>query len=119
MHSKQRRIVHSEQRRTVHKNNSPHIDLVPLLDTIFLLLFFFLCAALLQSSNLAAGLSAPGEQIKKYHTITITKDNVSGLEDGGALPVLIKADADVDFGRVSAVLRRLQERKVQKINFAL
>ncbi|GBR75827.1 outer membrane transport energization protein ExbD [Candidatus Termititenax persephonae] len=97
----------------------PHIDLVPLLDTIFLLLFFFLCAAILQPGSLATDLSAPGEQIKKYHTITITKEQVSGLDEATVGPVLIKAEADVDFGRVSSVLRRLQERKVQKINFAL
>jgi biopolymer transport protein ExbD len=103
----------------MRKNNTPHIDLVPLMDTIFLLLFFFLCAALLQSGHVAAGLSAQGEQTKKYHTITITKEKISGLEDIDVLPALIKADADVPFERVSEVLRRLQERGIAQIDFAL
>jgi biopolymer transport protein ExbD len=101
------------------KRSHPQIDLVPLLDTIFLLLMFFVCAALLQSGNLAAGLSGQDGRLKKYHTITITKDQIGGLENAGPLPVLIKADADVDFGRVRGVLRHLQERKITRVNFAL
>ncbi|MDR1324197.1 MAG: hypothetical protein LBK68_07170 [Candidatus Margulisbacteria bacterium] len=103
----------------MYKNNTPHIDLVPLMDTIFLLLFFFLCAALLQSGHLAAGLSVQGERLEKYHTITITAERTSGLDTVEAWPVLIKADADVPFERISEVLRRLQERGIAQIDFAL
>ncbi|MDR1453160.1 MAG: hypothetical protein LBJ25_04230 [Candidatus Margulisbacteria bacterium] len=101
------------------RKNPPHIDLVPLLDTIFLLLLFFVCAALLQSGNLAAGLSGQGTRLEKYHTITITQEKIDGLDSIDDLPVLIKAAADVPFGRVDTVLRRLQEKNIAKVNFAL
>jgi biopolymer transport protein ExbD len=111
--------MRSERSRTVRKRHAPQIDLVPLLDTIFLLLMFFVCAALLQSGSLPASLSGQGEQIKKYHTITITREKISGLDNIGDLPTLIKADAEVDFGRVREVLRRLRKHGATQINFAL
>jgi len=101
------------------RRRSPHIDLIPLMDTIFLLLFFFLCAAIIQSSSTMADLTGHGENPEKYQTVTITKDNISGLENIDSQPVLIKADADVDFGRVNSVLRILQESGVLRVNFAL
>ena len=109
----------SERSQTVRKRRAPYIDLIPLMDTIFLLLFFFLCAAIIQSSSTIADLSGSGEKPEKYQTITITKDSISGLENIEPLPVLIKADMDVDFGRINGVLRVLQERGVLRVNFAL
>ena len=113
------RAKHGSASPAARGNNLPHIDLVPLLDTIFLLLMFFVCAALLQSGSLETGLSGQGEQIKKYHTVTITQEKISDLDNIGDLPVLIKADTDVPFGRVNAVLLRLQEKNIAKVNFAL
>jgi biopolymer transport protein ExbD len=82
-------------------------------------LFFFLCAALIQSSTAIADLTGRGDNSEKYQTIIITKESISGLENLDTQPVLIKADADVDFGRVNGVLRVLQERGILRVNFAL
>ena len=104
--------------RTVPKKNPPHVDLVPLMDTIFLLLFFFLCAAILQSGALPLNLAGQGEKIEKYHKITISAEEVTGLAEADSkIPVVIEAAPEVPFGKVDAVLRLLQEKGITKINF--
>ena len=88
------------------------------MDTIFLLLFFFLCIAILQPETLSLSLSGKGgEKIEKYQTITITAAGVTGLaEVNPQLPVVIEAASEVPFGKVNDVLRALQEKGVNKIN---
>ena len=102
-----------------NKKLRPQIDLIPLMDTIFLLLFFFLCAAIIQSGNISARFNGQTEKPENYQTIVITTQNVSGLENIKTAPVLIKADADVLFGRVSEVMRFLQDKGLTQVNFIL
>ncbi|MDR2431055.1 MAG: biopolymer transporter ExbD [Candidatus Margulisbacteria bacterium] len=110
--------MRGERNRTARRR-PPHIDLVPLLDTVFLLLFFFLCAAIVQSGSVKTRLSGKSEKTEQYQTVAITSRNVTGLTELNGLPVLIKADADVRFSRVDDVLHHLQERGIAQVNFAL
>lgn len=112
--------MHVERSRAVRRRNTqPQIDLVPLMDTIFLLLFFFLCAAIVQSGALSAKFNGQGDELEKYQTVTITSQNITGLDNIGAEPVVIKADSDVNFGKVDEVLHLLQEKGLSQVNFAL
>ncbi|MDR1997320.1 MAG: biopolymer transporter ExbD [Candidatus Margulisbacteria bacterium] len=99
--------------------STPHIDLVPLLDVVFLLLLFFVCAAFFQAGALPAGLSGQNGNSKEYQKIVIAADKITGLDTLNSLPVLIEVRPDVVFVRVREVLHRLQEQHITNVNFAL
>ncbi|WP_371379624.1 ExbD/TolR family protein [Sporomusa aerivorans] len=118
------------------------IEIIPMIDTMFFLLVFFMIATLAMTSqnslpvNLpqAGGVKADRQQV---HTITLTKDNgyfynqepVASPADAAArtsesrkglpLSVIIQADRSVEHGRVIELMDILRQAGITRIAVAV
>ncbi len=118
------------------------IEIIPMIDTMFFLLVFFMMATLTMSIQRGLPVNLPHaatahEEIKQVITLTLTKDGKlffdktelaapaearqrleQKLHTGGQPAVIINADRSVEHGRVVEVLDTVKQAGVTKISVA-
>ncbi len=118
------------------------IEIIPMIDTMFFLLVFFMMATLSMSIQRGLPVNLPHaatakEEIKQVITLTLTKDGrlyfdkqelsspaevIQRLErkrnEGAQLSVVINADRSVEHGRVVELLDAAKRSGVTKISVA-
>jgi biopolymer transport protein ExbD len=119
------------------------IDLVPMIDTIFSLLVFFMLVSLTAAPRYSIPVNLPGatgvsEKMRQVETITITKDGkiyfnkeeiassgeaalrlLKQERKGATLAVVIYADRSVQHGKVVELLDAIQQCAPAKIAIAI
>jgi biopolymer transport protein ExbD len=119
----------------------PQINIVPMIDVIFVVLTFFILSSLFltRAEGLPVNLpsAATSESQLKQHTLTLSMTQAGELQLGNeptsleALPdqinarrigdrpvlIIIRADAEISHGRVVAVMDRL--RSIENIEMAI
>jgi biopolymer transport protein ExbD len=126
--------------RTGYENRKARVEMLPLIDVVFLLLVFFIYAMLsmvhrgLKVDLPTAGLAQLDTQ--QYLNITITADNriqLDGTETtlealipqvsdrliamGTETPLYIEGDTAADLGVAITILDRLQAAGIEKVSF--
>jgi biopolymer transport protein ExbD len=119
------------------------IDLVPMLDTVFSLLVFFMLASLAVTHRYSIPVNLPSakgvaDEIRRVETLTITKngkiyinqEEVASAEEAvrrlmdqnskkGTLTVIINADRNVRHGKVVELLDAIQQCGRAKVAIAI
>ena len=119
---------------------SPKLMIIPMIDIIFFLLVFFMLNTLYMTNqqtvpvNLPQAASASTDVVKSLQ-VTVAKDGqlylgtepmsmeqlkarVRAESAGGSTALVLRADSDVDYGRVVAVLDELKRSGAGKISLA-
>ena len=119
------------------------IEIIPMIDTMFFLLVFFMLASLSMIQQYTVPVNLPKaagvqETIPTVVTVTITEEGtlfynkeaigspqeavlrlVEQKQQGGALAVVINADQNVRHGRVVELLDAIQRSGLEKIGVAI
>lgn len=121
---------------TGYENSSTRLEMMPLMDVIFLLLVFFIYAMVTMSVHHGIGVSLPkavSETLTGHHAvITLSADGSTWLEgqqiEADALvprvaaecygmPILISADESVPIGRGLSLLSEMREVGITEVAF--
>ena len=122
--------------KTGFENHPARIEMMPLMDVIFLLLVFFLYAMVTMSVHHGIGVTLPqaiSESIVGHHAqIVLTEEGGTYLEGEAVseqslvprvvnecmgMPILISADERVPIGRGLALLAELREAGISEVAF--
>jgi len=123
-----------------YENRKARVEMLPLIDIVFLLLVFFIYAMLSMVVHRGIKVELPGAATARldkqdYVTITITKDNAVWLGEvpvglgelparvtelaarRGEMPVYINGDVRADLGIAVEVLDLLRQAGVEQVSF--
>ena len=126
--------------RNARMEHSPQIMIIPMIDIIFFLLVFFMMSTLYMTNqesipvNLPSAASAQQDIIKSFQ-VTVAKDGTLYLgtepmemaalkarllQESRAADVVVslRADEDVDYGHVIAVMDELKTSGISRISLA-
>ena len=121
--------------RFLKKEQKTHIDMIPLLDSIFILLIFF--SVMLINANMSKKLTLPlaseGEAVSGNEVVVEVRGNgicvVNGseydtdsLSDTGIMTedsVVLRADVNVKFGDVAEALDRLAAMGIKDVGIEI
>ena len=128
--------------KTGYENRKARVEMLPLIDVVFLLLVFFIYAmvSMVLHHGLAVQLPTAGQaqlDTREYINIIITEDNrilfgetettpnellplvVARLKDlGEETPIFIEGDRAADLGIAIEILDQLQRSGIKKVSFA-
>lgn len=121
---------------TGYENSSTRLEMMPLMDVIFLLLVFFIYAMVTMSVHHGIGVSLPkavSETLTGHHAvITLSADGTTWLEgqqveaetlvprvtaECFGMPILISADESVPIGRGLSLLADMREAGITEVAF--
>ena len=121
---------------TGYENSTTRLEMMPLMDVIFLLLVFFIYAMVTMSVHHGIGVSLPkavSETLTGHHAvITLSADGTTWLEgqqvaieslvprvaaECYGMPILISADERVSIGRGLSLLEELREAGISEVAF--
>ena len=121
---------------TGYENSTTRLEMMPLMDVIFLLLVFFIYAMVTMSVHHGIGVSLPkaiSETLTGHHAvITLSADGSTWLEgqpvafetlvprvvaECYGMPILISADERVSIGRGLSLLEELREAGISEVAF--
>ena len=127
--------------KTGYENRKARVEMLPLIDVVFLLLVFFIYAmiSMVVHHGLKVDLPKAGKSqldTRDYLNITITADNrilfgetVTTLEallplvttelesKGSETPIFIEGDRQADLGMAIEILDHLQKSGIEKVSF--